>query len=107
MKKLVRDKIPVILRTHGKRCVMHVADDAEYSAALRAKLQEEVAEFLADNTVEELADIVEVIRAIAAHEFGGWYRIETLREKKEEERGGFSERIIVDEFLKNKGCTHD
>jgi predicted house-cleaning noncanonical NTP pyrophosphatase (MazG superfamily) len=63
-KKLVRDKIPEIIRKNGKEPVTRVLDEKEYLVELVKKLKEEVAEFEADHSVEELADIKEVIIAI-------------------------------------------
>ncbi len=100
--KLVRDKIPQIMRENGKSCVVHVADDKEFHDLLRAKLKEEIDEFLLDNNPEELADIVEVVHAIAHHEYDGFSHIETIRLAKKEQRGGFDKRIILEEIINKK-----
>ena len=56
--KLVREKIPQIIRSKGLQPVTYVADAEEYAARLRDKLAEEVDEFIAsDDDPEELADI--------------------------------------------------
>lgn len=62
--KLVRDKIPDIIRSRGETAITHIASDEEYKKRLIEKLQEEVDEFKKDNNEEELADIMEVIYAI-------------------------------------------
>jgi predicted house-cleaning noncanonical NTP pyrophosphatase (MazG superfamily) len=60
--KLVRDKIPQIIRTKGLEPVIYAADAEEYGVRLRAKLREEVEEFLdSGSDPEELADILEVL----------------------------------------------
>jgi predicted house-cleaning noncanonical NTP pyrophosphatase (MazG superfamily) len=62
--KLVRDKIPQIIRSKGLEPVIYTASTEEYSARLRDKLQEEVDEFIvSDSDPEELADILEVLYA--------------------------------------------
>ena len=62
--KLVRDKITDIIETDGRIAKYRILDDNEYRQELNKKLQEEVKEYLEDNNVEELADIVEVIYGI-------------------------------------------
>ena len=93
--KLVRDRIPEIIRAEGLEPVIYTADAEEYGSRLRDKLQEEVAEFIAsDNDPEELADILEVLYALA--ELAGTSReqLEKLRAVKAEKRGGFADRIV-------------
>jgi predicted house-cleaning noncanonical NTP pyrophosphatase (MazG superfamily) len=93
--KLVRDKIPAIIRADGLRPVVYTASPEEYASRLRDKLQEEVAEFLAsDNDLEELADILEVVYALAEQSGADRVRLERLRAAKAEERGGFADRIV-------------
>jgi predicted house-cleaning noncanonical NTP pyrophosphatase (MazG superfamily) len=93
--KLVRDKIPQIIRSKGQEPIVYVADADEYTARLRDKLTEEVAEFLAsDNDPEELADILEVLYALAEQTGTDAQQLEKLRAVKAEERGGFADRVI-------------
>lgn len=94
--KLVRDKIPDIIHEHGELCVTRVAGDNEYCALLRAKLQEEVTEFLRDENAQELADILEVIHAIAAVRYCGYEQIEQMRITKRAQKGGFEQRIVLE-----------
>jgi predicted house-cleaning noncanonical NTP pyrophosphatase (MazG superfamily) len=93
--KLVRDKIPQIIRSKGLDPVVWTASAEEYGIRLRDKLQEEVAEFIAsDNDPEELADILEVLYALAEEVGTDPQQLEKLRAAKAAERGGFAERII-------------
>jgi predicted house-cleaning noncanonical NTP pyrophosphatase (MazG superfamily) len=93
--KLVRDKIPQIIRAKGLEPVIYVADPDEYATRLRDKLTEEVAEFLAsDSDPEELADVLEVVYALAALTGTDQEQLEKLRASKADERGGFADRII-------------
>jgi predicted house-cleaning noncanonical NTP pyrophosphatase (MazG superfamily) len=62
--KLVRDRIPELIKSKGIVPITHIASNEEYQQKLRAKLQEEVDEFLEDSNEEELADILEVIYAL-------------------------------------------
>ncbi|MBU5454844.1 nucleoside triphosphate pyrophosphohydrolase [Caproiciproducens sp. MSJ-32] len=93
--KLVRDKIPEIIKASGKECEIEIAPKEERYSLLENKLQEEVGEFLEDKNLEELADIMEVLFGLA-HVLG--YSEEDLlkmRDKKREERGGFKEGIVL------------
>ena len=96
MPKLVRDRIPEIMRAAGKEPKTHIADEEEYWKRLKEKLREEAAEFTADEKEEELADVFEVVRAIAEFKKFDLENIEAMREKKAKERGGFSKRIVLD-----------
>ena len=99
--KLVRDEIPKIIEARGDECKIHIAEDPEYQEKLNEKLLEEVKEFLdsknPEDRKEELADILEVINAIC--EFHGFnkYEIEQTRKEKCEKKGGFSQKIILEE----------
>ena len=96
MSKLVRNKIPDIIKQHNQMPVVHVADEGEYWQKLKEKLKEEVDEFLADSNDEELADILEVICAICDFKKIDREKLEIKRVKKVEERGGFEDRKILD-----------
>ena len=63
--KLVRDRIPEIIKASGKNCVTELLSDAEYLRMIDAKLDEELAEYHKEQNVEELADLLEVIYAAA------------------------------------------
>ena len=98
--KLVRDRIPEFLT--GKRISFetHIADDDEFHLKLNEKLTEESHEFQETKTEEEakeeMADIFEVIDTILA--LRGWTRedIQRIQGKKHEDRGGFTQRIILE-----------
>jgi predicted house-cleaning noncanonical NTP pyrophosphatase (MazG superfamily) len=95
-KKLVRDKIPEIIQTNGKKPTTRILDDKEYLEALIQKLKEEVTEFEADHSIEELADIKEV--TIAIREAIGIHagELEDARRKKANTNGRFKKRIYLE-----------
>ena len=95
--KLVRDLIPEIIRSQGKEPVIRIANAEEYEAKLRAKLGEEVAEYLESGNPEELADIMEVVHALGALTNHTPEQLEALRVTKATERGAFTKRIILEE----------
>ncbi len=93
--KLVRDKIPSIIKKHGDKSITQILSPDAYRRELWRKLGEEVAEFGVSNQIEELADILEVVYALAAVEGVSQSQLEEMRRKKREERGGFDRRIFL------------
>jgi predicted house-cleaning noncanonical NTP pyrophosphatase (MazG superfamily) len=91
--KLVRDLIPDEMARNHHVGRFHIADPDEYRLALRAKLQEEVDEFLAVEDPEELADILEVVLALARVQGADVFALAKL---KRDRRGGLTRRIIWD-----------
>lgn len=95
LEKLVRDNIPEIIRNNGDEPITRILNEDEYIVALDEKLREEVAEYLENNDISELPDILEVIRAIATARGSSIEKVEAEREIKFEERGGFEQRISL------------
>ncbi|MCR5415936.1 MAG: nucleoside triphosphate pyrophosphohydrolase [Pseudobutyrivibrio sp.] len=94
MGKLVRDKIPDIIRANGKSPQTRVLSGQDYLRALDFKLNEEVAEYQVDKSLDEMADVLEVLFTIC--EARG-YSVEELMEHKAEKqkaKGGFKEKIF-------------
>ena len=91
--KLVRDKIPAIIEATGKTAVTDKILPENMQAALDRKFQEEVKEYLESHSVEEMADVLEVLHGIAFHTGIDWNQVEAERLRKKEERGGFEEGI--------------
>jgi predicted house-cleaning noncanonical NTP pyrophosphatase (MazG superfamily) len=95
--KLVRDKIPEIIQAEGKSLKTRVLDDAEHLEELLKKLGEEYEELKTDRNVEELADVHEVLLALAdalgiSHE-----ELEKVRRDKAAKRGAFKQKIFLEE----------
>lgn len=91
--KLVRDRIPEMLDNKGISYEKRIASPEEYKEELIKKLSEETHEFAEAGNPEELADVIEVIEALK--KLPEYENVEMLRLKKLEERGGFSEKIIL------------
>lgn len=94
--KLVRDRIPEIIAAAGKKCITHTLRDDEYLRALDTKLSEEVAEYQADKSLEEMADVLEVLQTVCIARGHSLEELETVRAKKAAERGGFKDKIFLE-----------
>jgi predicted house-cleaning noncanonical NTP pyrophosphatase (MazG superfamily) len=97
--KLVRDKIPQIIESKGKRFSAKVLNDEDYIKYLKEKAYEELDEYCAAETdgeaVEELADLLEVISALADHHGYSIEEVEAVRKDKAEKRGVFREKVFL------------
>ena len=93
--KLVRDRIIDIIKANGENPVYHTLSDEEYLKELHKKLFEEANEFVEADDPEELADLLEVIYAIAKHKNIKLEEVEQIRVKKREKRGGFENKIYL------------
>ena len=91
--KLVRDKIPEWLKGKNIPFEERIANDDEYKEELIKKIGEESAEFLADKSVEELADLQEVINALK--KLPEYSNLEEVRQAKYIDKGGFEKKIIL------------
>lgn len=102
--KLVRDKIPQIIEASGETPIVKLLDESEHIACLEAKLDEEVAEYHRDHNAEELADILEVVFALAQSLDVSEKELLALRARKREQRGGFDGRIFL---VGKESCTEN
>ncbi|MEK4062652.1 MULTISPECIES: nucleoside triphosphate pyrophosphohydrolase [Paenibacillus] len=97
--KLVRDGIPGLITSQGRSCTSRILEPEEYIEYLRAKLREETAEYFKaesdEHALEELADMLEVIRALAQTHGADSEVLENIRAEKAERRGAFKERILL------------
>ena len=93
--KLVRDRIPEIIRKSGKEPETEVVPQAEAIEYLARKLREEADEYLESREAEELADVLEVVYALAAETGLTLADLEALRARKAAERGAFHQRIVL------------
>ena len=101
--KLVRDRIPEIIDNSGKQSVCTTLSDDEYILMLDAKLNEELAEYQESKSMEELADLLEVIRAIAKARGSSIDGVEAIRRDKAIKRGIFERKILLVEVRNCEG----
>ncbi len=97
--KLVRDKIPEIIEKQGKTCVTEILSQDEYLRMAEEKLSEELAEYQDSKTLEELADLLEVMEAVVAARGETWEALLCVRDEKRQKRGGFQNRILLKEVI--------
>ena len=99
--KLIRDRIPEIIEADGKTCVCETLSDEDYISLLDQKLNEELAEYQESKSLEERADLSEVIQAVVKAR--GWTldELEKVRADKSSKRGGFEKRILLKEVLES------
>ena len=99
--KLVRDKIPQIIKSQNYTCEYHLLTDIEYVKELKAKIIEEAKELSEDYNLEELADVYEVMLAIA-NNLG--YSLKDIEEKanfKRQRKGSFHNKVFLESYQKN------
>ena len=103
--KLVRDKIPEdIDGEQGRKCKYRILDDEEYLKELNRKVLEEANEFIEENSIEELGDLMEVVNAIMKLKGYNMKEVEKVMKVKEEKKGAFNNKIFleyVDEEKRN------
>jgi len=96
--KLVRDRIPEIIQASGRSASVHRLDATQLRLALRDKLLEEAAEVheAAEDQFEgELADVLEVLRALAREHGIAWRQVESTAAQKALERGAFARGVYL------------
>ena len=93
--KAIRDKIPEIIQKDGHTCNIQTLSDEKFIIEIEKKLSEEVAEYQNDKNPEELADILEVIYAIAQLKGISKEELEKIRIKKLQDRGGFEKNLFL------------
>lgn len=102
--KLVRDKIPEIIENDGETPIVRTLNDNEYRIELGKKLKEEYEEVLAANKkeerLEELADMLEIISALAHLEDEDIQTVINIMDKKREKRGGFTKKLFLEKTIK-------
>lgn len=97
--KLVRDFIPEVIERDGKNYSTKILNDAEYIEELKKKSLEELNEYFAaenkEDSVEELADLLEIVHALAEYHGSSIEEVERVRQQKFEQRGGFKEKVYL------------
>ena len=102
--KLVRDNIPDIIASNGEESVTRILTDEEYEVALYKKLLEETNEVISSKssgeTLEELADVLEILMSIAKLNGKTLDDVLKIAAQKKLKRGGFEKRIFLEKTYK-------
>jgi predicted house-cleaning noncanonical NTP pyrophosphatase (MazG superfamily) len=97
--KLVRDRIPEIIESSGKKFSTKILSQEEYITELKNKSFEELEEYrdaeTREDALEELADLMEIVHALAKSHETSLEEVEEVRLKKAEKRGAFEKRIFL------------
>lgn len=102
--KLVRDKIPEIIKNNNEEPIIKMLSKEEYIKELEKKLLEECNEVLeakGNDRLEELADVLEIISELAKTENSSLEKIIEISNKKRIKRGGFENKIFLEKVIKN------
>ena len=94
-KKAIRDKIPEIIKDSGFSCNVEKLEDAEFLKKLDKKLDEEIAEYKENGSVEELVDVIEIIQRISELRGVSTKAFEAIRDDKVKKHGAFKENLFL------------
>ncbi len=100
--KLVRDNIPDIIRTNGEEPCIRVLDEIEYKSELEKKLKEEYLEVISSSgkeRIEELADMIEVIKYLGKLENVTLDEIISIAGEKSLKKGAFEKKIFLEKVI--------
>lgn len=100
--KLVRDNIPEIIKSKGENPIISILDDNRYKEELEKKLYEEYKEVIEANgndRIEELADMLEIIKALAKLENSNLDEVIEIANKKSDKRGAFDKKIFLEKVV--------
>ena len=103
--KLVRDRIPEIIESNGEKPIISILDNNSYKEELEKKLYEEYLEVIESSyssRIEELADMLEVINALAKLEDKTLGDVIEVAKEKSLKRGAFDKKIFLEKVIKDK-----
>jgi len=97
--KLVRDKIPEKIEKNGEKAFTRILNDKEFKIELEKKLNEEYEEVLSSSgkdRIEELADMIEIIKYLAKLEDSSLEEVIEVSKEKTKKRGAFDKKIFLE-----------
>ena len=102
--KLVRDNIPAIIKNNGETPITRILTSEEYKQELEKKLYEEYQEVLeasGEDRIEELADMLEIIKSLAKLENKDLDDVINIANQKNSKRGSFNDKIFLEKVITN------
>jgi len=93
--KVIRDRIPEIIRENGNDCEVKILTDEDFLIELEKKIGEELVEYLESREVMELADMIEVIYRVAELKGYSVDSLDNMRREKAQKRGAFNENLFL------------
>ena len=102
--KLVRDNIPNIIKSNGENPIIRILNDEEYKIELEKKLNEEYQEVVnatGKDRIEELADMLEIMKYLARLENATLEEVIAIAQEKETKRGTFENKIFLEKVLRS------
>jgi predicted house-cleaning noncanonical NTP pyrophosphatase (MazG superfamily) len=97
-RKLIRDKIPEIITSTGGQFETRILGEKEFKRELKKKLIEESKELNEspeDEILNELTDILELVKSIGQNYNISFKVIQQSQVKKHKERGGFKKKLYL------------
>ena len=98
--KLIRDKIPEIIKKDNAIPKISILNDEQFAIALKEKLVEEAKELLEAKTSEEilneLSDVLELVESITTNNKLTITEVEKQKLVKKEKRGGFEKKLFLE-----------
>ena len=95
--KLVRDNIPEIIESKGEKVIIETLSTEDYKTALLEKLIEEAQELKQNPSMEEVADVLEVLESICESFSFTEDEVQRVKAEKQKIRGGFKNKVFLKE----------
>ena len=93
--KLVRDRIPELIKESGRASTSRILSKEEYFNALLDKIVEEIEEYRSSGLEEEIADVYEALDCLVEFKEYEPMHIDYLKLIRKEARGSFRERVLL------------
>ena len=93
--KLVRDRVPEIIKEAGKSCICHLVKGDTLISYAHKKLREEIEEFIEDPCAEEAADVMEIFHFLCDLYGIRDSQIMATSTAKRITKGGFNEGTVL------------